>query len=427
MTRLSLAIVYPVLLALFQLNAMPAGNDSRQLDGWTEYSQRSALKQVFKKDPVQGILEIASCGDFRCNGAWVKSFPVEAERYYHFSARYRSSNVDLPRRSILARVEWKDREGKRVEHPEYPELKFADRSDWKLLEDIVQAPAGSATAEVELVFRWDADGKVEWKDVSLASVDKLAPRMVKLGTVNYRDTKSSGPEENRKAYGKYIEEAGRAGADILCLPEGMTLVGTGKTYLEVAEPVPGPTTRFLGNLARKHQMYLIAGIIEKVGDTAYNTAVLIGKDGELVGKYRKVSLPREEIEGGITPGSEFPVFDTEFGRIGILICWDIQFPEGARRLAEKGVEIILLPIWGGTEPLYPARAIENQIFLVSSSYDSTTAIWNQRGEVLAKADQEGSLAITVVDLNEKIYWEWLGNLRGRISRESPPVDEVEAH
>jgi predicted amidohydrolase len=179
----------------------------------------------------------------------------------------------------------------------------------------------------------------------------------------------------------------------------------------------------LGALAKRLHVNIVAGLIERDGKTAYNTAVLIGRDGKLAGKYRKVSLPREEVEGGLTPGSEFPVFDLDFGRVGILICWDIQFPEGARRLADLGAEVILLPIWGGTEPLYPARSIENQVYLVTSSYDSTTGIWSPKGELLTEASEEGSIAVAEVDLAAETYWEWLGNLRWRIPRESPPVNE----
>jgi formylglycine-generating enzyme required for sulfatase activity len=84
---------------------------------------------------------------------------------------------------------------------------------------------------------------------------------------------------------------------------------------------------------------------------------LFGRDGQLIGKYRKVCLPREEIDGGITPGTEYPVFDTDFGRIGMMICWDVSYPEVARELAARGAEMILMPIWGGNETLAKARAI----------------------------------------------------------------------
>jgi predicted amidohydrolase len=116
------------------------------------------------------------------------------------------------------------------------------------------------------------------------------------------------------------------------LPEGITLVGTGNNYISASEPVPGPTTEFLGEIAKNHKIYIVAGILEKEGKTVYNTAIMIDRNGELAGKYRKVSLPREEIEGGVTPGVSFPVFKTDFGTVGMMICWDVTFPEAARTL-----------------------------------------------------------------------------------------------
>ena len=73
--------------------------------------------------------------------------------------------------------------------------------------------------------------------------------------------------------------------------------------------------------------------MEREGTAIYNTAVLIDRDGLLVGKYRKVNLPYDEFEDGITPGSDYPVFQTDFGKVGMMICWDSQFPDAARALA----------------------------------------------------------------------------------------------
>ena len=145
-------------------------------------------------------------------------------------------------------------------------------------------------------------------------------------------------------------------ADIICLPEGATLAGTGLNYISASESIPGPSTKFLGELAIKYNMYIVAGILEREYEVVYNTAILIGRNGELIGKYRKVSLPREEIEGGITPGDSLPVFDADFGCIGIMICWDVTFPEVARTLAMQGADVIFLPIWGGDITLTKARA-----------------------------------------------------------------------
>jgi predicted amidohydrolase len=417
-------LFFIVFIPLFQTADGEADNP---LDGWFEYSQRPALTPVFTKNHREMTLEISSTGHFRCNGSWKKSFQVKTGEYVRFRAEYSTEYVKAPRRSVLARVYWRDQQGNQVMKPEYPRLNRDQKSHWKILEDVFEVPKKAASADLELIFRWDDLGKVIWRNIIFETASRPPARKVKLGTLYYRHQNSTGPQENREVYGKYIEKAGREGVRVLCLPEGMTVVGTGKTYLEVAEPVPGPTTEYLGKLARKYQMYIVAGIYEKEGEAAYNIAVLIGPDGQLAGKYRKVSLPREEIEGGLTPGDDFPVFDTEFGRIGILICWDIQFPEGARRLAAKGAEIIFLPIWGGIEALYPARAIENQVVLVTSSFDSVTGIWGRKGEKLVEADEDGKLAVAEVDLSAEVYWEWLGNLRARIPREAPLVEEVENH
>ena len=108
-----------------------------------------------------------------------------------------------------------------------------------------------------------------------------------------------------------------------------------------------------------------------------------------------------------------------------MICWDVTFPETARGLATKGAEIIFLPIWGGNETLARARAIENQVYLVSSSYDMITAIFGLEGEVLKKATKENPVAIAEIDLNEQRLLPGLGDLKNRIPREMPPRKAIE--
>jgi predicted amidohydrolase len=248
--------------------------------------------------------------------------------------------------------------------------------------------------------------------------------LVKVGTVHHRPANTASAEENLEQFEKYITEAGILGVDIVCLPEGITVVGNGKSYLEASEPVPGPTTKFLGNLARNHHMYIVAGILEKEGPVLYNTAVLIGRNGEVAGKYRKVSLPREEIAGGITPGTDFPVFETDFGKLGMMICWDVFFPEPARALSMKGAEIIFMPIWGGDLILSKARAIENQVYLVSSTYDMKTAVFDKRGNIIVEGSEHNPIAVTEIDLNQRELWPWLGEFKNRIRREMPSRESI---
>ena len=117
-------------------------------------------------------------------------------------------------------------------------------------------------------------------------------------------------------YEPLVAEAARQKADLVVLGETLTYPGLGKKYHEVAEPIPGPSTEYFGRLAKKHNLYIVAGLLERDGHLVYNVAVLIGPDGEVVGKYRKTCLPRGEVEGGIAPGSDYPVFPTRFGKVG---------------------------------------------------------------------------------------------------------------
>jgi predicted amidohydrolase len=199
----------------------------------------------------------------------------------------------------------------------------------------------------------------------------------------------------------------------------MTVVGTGRSYVDAAETVPGPATEQLGELARQTNAYIVAGLYEREGQAVYNTAVLIDRKGRVAGRYRKVYLPREEIEAGLTPGDDYPVFETDFGRLGIMICWDVQYADPARALALGRAEVIAMPIWGGNQTLGKARAIENHVFLVSSGYDYPTEIVDPLGAVVAQAGdgQQPGIALAEIDLNRRYVDPWLGNMRARFFHE----------
>jgi predicted amidohydrolase len=390
---------------------------------WTPAAVRDELAPRSWVESVDGTpcLGLAGCGDDAVDGRWTRTVPVEVGRWYRFSARYRARHVPQPRRSILARLVWLDASGAPLRPMEYPHTApHADPDGWTPVAGLYRAPERAARARLELHLRWAARGEVLFRDAALAPSEPPAPRRVVLASVHHRPRKPAAPRENLERFGKLVEEAARRKADIVCLPEGVTVVGTGRTYAEAAEPVPGPSTQFLGELAARLRVWIVAGIYERDGGRVYNTAVLLGRDGALTGKYRKVCLPDEEIEGGITPGSDYPVFDTDFGRIGIFICWDVHFPEVARELASRGAEVLFLPIWGGNELLAQARAVENQVHLVASGYDFRTGIFDPTGRRIADASTDPEVIVAEVDLNERRVWPWLGEWRARIWREAPP-------
>jgi len=113
---------------------------------------------------------------------------------------------------------------------------------------------------------------------------------------------------------------------------------------ERAEAIPGPITERIGAAARRHGCHVVFGMYERDGDRVHNAAVLIGRDGEVIGAYRKLFPTPGEIEEGVVPGTGAPVFETDFGRVGMAICWDLHFPrEVGWPMAERGVQLICWP------------------------------------------------------------------------------------
>ncbi len=408
-------------LILLSLAASAAGQDVTT-DGWRPYAAREEIapRTFSERDADGGLrLGLAGRGDDAVDGRWVREVRVVPERTYAFSAAYRAQGVASPARSVLARLAWLDASGQAMRPMEYPLVGPVGADGWTTVAGVYRAPETAAGARLELHLRWTATGEVLWRDAALREAPLPGPRRVTLAAVNHRPRGTASVAESRERFVRLVEEAAAKGADIVCLPEGITTAGNGLAYVQAAETVPGPTTAFLGALAQRLKVWIVAGIYEREGARVYNTAVLVARDGSLAGRYRKMSLPDEEIEGGLTPGSDTPVFDTDFGRVGLMICWDSSYPEVAHSLAARGAEVILMPIAGGVEALVQARAIENQVHVVASGYDFRTGIFDRKGERIADAKADPEVVLATVDLGEPALWPWVGNWRARIAREAP--------
>jgi predicted amidohydrolase len=232
-----------------------------------------------------------------------------------------------------------------------------------------------------------------------------------------------------------LEEAGRNGVRLVCLPE---MFNTGyfshtghidPAYWDLAEPLSDSwTLAQIGALAKKFRFYIVSPFVEKAGHGVYhNSAALIDPEGKVIGCYRKVHIPWS-LTGTekfyFRPGYDFPVFATPLGRIAIQICYDRNFPEGFRTLALKGAEIILLPtgaprnmaeMW---RDICRLRAYENGLFVLGAGltgkvdeehheFAGNSILASPRGEALACLEYEESVLIAEVD-RQAIEEAWRG-------------------
>jgi len=431
-----------VTLLLTGLAANPAFAEDPELEwnGWRPFSPRDEIRPSFtlgKKGGPDGHGGLRVRHDARegLDGAWTKTFEVEGDAHYRVTAFAKARKVANPRANRYLELYFHDNEGQYVEdarigvrtRPFYPRDHPVDDRGWVKFSDIYQAPATATHATVRLHLRWEPGGEVEWGGIAFDKSAPRTPRKVRLAAINFRPKGGKSGLDNCKLCTPFIEKAANQKADLVVLGECITTMGNGLDHVSGAEPIPGPSTEYLATLADKHDLYLVTSLFEKVDHKVYNTAIMLGPDGELVGTYRKLCLARGEYRKGIAPGDGFPVFDTRFGKVGMMICFDVHMPEVARGLAANGAEVIAMPIMGGHPALAKARAIENQIFLVTSTYSLNddwmqTGIWDLAGELRVRATTKDEVVVEEVDLSKQHFWRGnMGDFKSRLRHERPSV------
>lgn len=190
-------------------------------------------------------------------------------------------------------------------------------------------------------------------------------------------------EYNLTETAKSVRDLATQGADFIVLTEMFNCPYGPKYFPKFAEPQGGETFNTLSKLAEENSVYLIAGSVpEKDGDNIYNTSYTFDRKGKLINKHRKVHLFDIDIRDGVQffeshsfkPGNDFTVFDTEFGKMAVAVCFDIRFSEEFQKMAKEGAKIIFVPgafnlttgpaHWQMT---FRSRAVDNQLFMVGVS------------------------------------------------------------
>lgn len=277
---------------------------------------------------------------------------------------------------------------------------------------------------------------------------KNAKKLFKIALVQMK--MSAEPQKNLANALKKICLAAKRGAKIVCLPELFTTFyfpqsAKNQKYFVAAEKIPGPTTKALASAAKQNKVVLIGGsIFEKSGRKFYNTSVVFGPNGKLLGKYRKTHIPHDPSfyeQNYFSCGDlGYKVFSTPFGKIAPLICYDQWFPEAARALALKGAEIIFYPTAIGTlknvqqvegnwydawQTVQRGHAIANNVFVAAvnrvgkegkMNFFGGSFVSGPFGKILAKASHSREeILIAKINLSEcsqvKKGWRFFKNRR----------------
>jgi len=222
-----------------------------------------------------------------------------------------------------------------------------------------------------------------------------------------------------------IRQAAQGGADLVCLPEMFCCPYETQNFPLYAEEEGGAVWQTLSSLARENRVILSAGSVpEKDGAAIYNTAYVFDRNGSQIAKHRKTHLFDIDVKGGqrfmesetLTKGDHITVFDTEFGKMGLCVCYDIRFPELIRSMALSGAQLILVPAAFNTttgpahwELTFRAQAVLNQVFIAGTSpardMDYSYHAWGHSlicdpwGTVLSEMDETEGMRLTKIDLS----------------------------
>jgi predicted amidohydrolase len=275
----------------------------------------------------------------------------------------------------------------------------ADRRELALT---IGSPDDVATLTVVLRCPELGRGTVEWSVPTVDPADTPATRRVVVASARIPVGGSASAASNLARIVEQIAEMRSFEPDLICLPEMCASWGMAGDPREVAierEPV----LTALAQAARAARSYLVAAFYERCGVDVYNTALLMDRVGGLVGEYRKTHLTALEKLAGVRPGRDLDVFETDFGVVGIVVCWDLWHPEPARLAALNGAQIIAWPFEQDRHSVHLAhmpacRAMENGVVIVGASQATSAPIVDADGTTLAVLDDGVTSACAEIEL-----------------------------
>ncbi len=235
------------------------------------------------------------------------------------------------------------------------------------------------------------------------------PRIVRIATIAMGGQGGPTVAANRQRMARLIELALAEKPDILAIPESFTLANLADPHIEeMAEDVPGPTLDMAARYARDHHTYFLCPILARRPDGLHIEAFLLDRSGQIAGSYQKHHPVVEgsaytRVEFGSRPGRAVPVFDTDFGRIGMQICFDAEYPDGWEALDQAGAEIIFwLSAYDGGRSI-SSKAWTYHRFVASAVGGTYARILNNMGETLAMTGSHDPIIACDIDLDTVVF------------------------
>jgi predicted amidohydrolase len=235
------------------------------------------------------------------------------------------------------------------------------------------------------------------------------PRPVVLGTCTMARWELPDSTSGRIIAGEEMFDAMAAAAggkglslDIVLFPEGILQAGKKP---EKAQPVGGPVVQAMARKCAQYSCYAGVPLCLKEGSRIYNSLVILDRQGKPAGTYRKVHPVIKEdgsLESGITPGKNYPVFDLDFGRVGVMICWDAFYPEGWDALGRKGAELVLFSSAMSAVADMKSHAWRNRYYVLASTFRAPTVIVDPLGGEAARTAGDREVLVEKIDLDYRI-------------------------
>ncbi len=236
------------------------------------------------------------------------------------------------------------------------------------------------------------------------------PREVWVASITQDGMHAANHQQMIKAILARMEAVVPFQPDIVCLPEVFPFVNLDidrPTLAEVAEEPIGAICQPFADFASHHHCHVVCSVYTKEAGRYYNSAVFIGRKGELIGEYRKMHPTVGEMERGIEPGPlDPPVFETDFGKVGAQICFDIEWTDGWEKLRRKGAEIVFWPSAFAGGSMVNAKATQNHYCVVSSTRKGTTKICDITGEEVATTGHFANFVCAPVNLEKVFLHTW---------------------